>query len=205
MSKTARLDPHVVLTENYSNAVLYASTLHRGQTRKGNDIAYVAHLLGVSSLVLEARGDEDQAIAGLLHDAAEDQGGQVTLDAIGAKFGPRVKRIVEACSDSLAEDPDTKKPWLVRKTQHIAKLAIADGDVIIVAMADKVHNARAIVGDLSVHGPGTWQKFNASREQILWYYTSNLLVAQERRAPRFLVDALERALAEMAAFPDNRR
>ena len=79
MSKTARLDPHVVLTEQYSNAVLYASTLHRAQTRKGNDIAYMAHLLGVSSLVLEARGDEDQAIAALLHDAAEDQGGQPTM------------------------------------------------------------------------------------------------------------------------------
>lgn len=203
MSKTARLDPHVVLTEQYSNAVLYASTLHRAQTRKGNDIAYMAHLLGVSSLVLEARGDEDQAIAALLHDAAEDQGGQPTLDAIAVKFGDRVSRIVGACSDSLAEDPAKKESWLVRKTHHISKLAVADDDVIIVAMADKVHNARSIVSDLSIHGSETWQKFNASREQILWYYTSNLLVAQERRAPRFLVDALERTLTEMSDFPDT--
>ena len=201
MSKTGKLDPHVVLSEKYSNAVLYASTLHRAQTRKGNDIAYMAHLLGVSSLVLEARGDEEQAIAALLHDAAEDQGGEPTIDAITEKFGKRVARIVRACSDSLAEDPAEKKSWLVRKTEHIAKLTVADDDVIIVAMADKVHNARAIVSDLSIHGPHTWQKFNASREQILWYYTSNLLVARERRAPRFLVDALDRTLAEMAAFP----
>ena len=202
MSKTVTLDPHVFLTENYSNAVLYASTLHRAQTRKGNDIAYVAHLLGVSSLVLEARGDEDQAIAALLHDAAEDQGGEPTLEAIAERFGDRVACIVRACRDSLCEDPDGKEPWLVRKTEHIAKLAIADDDVIIVAMADKVHNARAIVSDLSIHGLKTWQKFNASREQILWYYTSNLLIARERRAPRFLVDALDRTLAEMRAFPD---
>ena len=203
MSKTATPDPHIVLTEKYSNAVLYASTLHRSQTRKGNDIAYMAHLLGVSSLVLESRGDEDQAIAALLHDAAEDQGGEPTLDAIAVKFGDRVSRIVRACSDSLADDPAKKESWLVRKTHHISKLAVADDDVIIVAMADKVHNARAIVSDLSIHGPKTWQKFNASREQILWYYTSNLLVAQERRAPKFLIDALERTLAEMGAFPNT--
>ena len=82
-------------------------------------------------------------------------------------------------------------------------LATADDDVIIVAMADKVHNARSIVSDLSVHGPKTWQKFNASSEQILWYYTSNLLVARERTAPGFLVDALERALVEMGAFAEQ--
>ena len=203
MTNTVNFDPHVVLTEKYSEAVLYASILHRGQTRKGNDIAYVSHLLGVSSLVLEARGDEDQAIAALLHDAAEDQGGRPTLDVIKGKFGSRVSGIVKACSDSLAENPDEKASWLVRKTEHIAKLAIADDDVIIVAMADKVHNARAIVSDLSIHGSKTWQKFNASREQILWYYTGNLLVAQERKAPRFLVDALDRALGEMRGFPES--
>ena len=203
MANTITRDPHVVLTEKYSKAVLYASTLHRAQTRKGNDIAYMAHLLGVSALVLEARGDEDQAIAALLHDAAEDQGGQPTLDVIADRFGQRVADIVKACSDSLSEDPDEKAPWLVRKTHHISMLATADDDVIIVAMADKVHNARSIVSDLSVHGPKTWQKFNASSEQILWYYTSNLLVARERTASGFLVDALERALVEMGAFAEQ--
>ena len=203
MTNTVNFDPHVVLTEKYSEAVLYASTLHRDQTRKGNDIAYVAHLLGVSSLVLEARGDEDQAIAALLHDAAEDQGGRPTLDVIKGKFGSRVSGIVKACSDSLAENPDEKASWLVRKTEHIAKLAVADDDVIIVAMADKVHNARAIVSDLSIHGAKIWKKFNASSEQILWYYTSNLLVAQERKAPIFLIDALDRALGEMRGFSES--
>jgi (p)ppGpp synthase/HD superfamily hydrolase len=203
MSSKIAFEPHVLLTEKYSEAVLYASTLHRGQTRKGNDIAYVAHLLGVSALVLEARGDEDQAIAALLHDAAEDQGGQPTIDVIEGKFGSRVSGIVKACSDSLAENPGEKASWLVRKTEHIAKLAVAVDDVIIVAMADKVHNARAIVSDLSIHGTKTWTKFNASSEQILWYYTSNLLVAQERKAPRFLIDALDRALGEMRGFSES--
>ncbi len=203
MSSKIAFEPHVLLTEKYSEAVLYASTLHRGQTRKGNDIAYVAHLLGVSALVLEARGDEDQAIAALLHDAAEDQGGQPTIDVIEGKFGSRVSGIVKACSDSLAENPGEKASWLVRKTEHIAKLAVAVDDVIIVAMADKVHNARSIVSDLSIHGTMTWTKFNASSEQILWYYTSNLLVAQERKAPRFLIDALDRALGEMRGFSES--
>jgi len=203
MSSKIAYEPHVLLTEKYSEAVLFASTLHRRQTRKGNDIAYVAHLLGVSSLVLEARGDEDQAIAALLHDAAEDQGGQPTIDVIEGKFGSRVSGIVKACSDSLAENPGEKASWLVRKTEHIAKLAVAVDDVIIVAMADKVHNARAIVSDLSIHGTKTWTKFNASSEQILWYYTSNLLVAQERKAPRFLIDALDRALGEMRGFSES--
>ena len=203
MSSKIAFEPHVLLTEKYSEAVLYASTLHRGQTRKGNDIAYVAHLLGVSALVLEARGDEDQAIAALLHDAAEDQGGQPTIDVIEGKFGSRVSGIVKACSDSLAENPGEKASWLVRKTEHIAKLAVAVDDVIIVAMADNVHNARAIVSDLSIHGTKTWTKFNASSEQILWYYTSNLLVAQERKAPRFLIDALDRALGEMRGFSES--
>ncbi|NQW73472.1 MAG: HD domain-containing protein [Actinobacteria bacterium] len=203
MSSKIAYEPHVLLTEKYSEAVLFASTLHRRQTRKGNDIAYVAHLLGVSSLVLEARGDEDQAIAALLHDAAEDQGGQPTIDVIEGKFGSRVSGIVKACSDSLAENPGEKASWLVRKTEHIAKLAVAADDVVIVAMADKVHNARAIVSDLSIHGTKTWTKFNASSEQILWYYTSNLLVAQERKAPRFLIDALDRALGEMRGFSES--
>jgi len=203
MSNKIACEPHVLLTEKYSEAVLYAATLHRGQTRKGNDIAYMSHLLGVSSLVLEARGDEDQAIAALLHDAAEDQGGQPTLDIIEGKFGERVAGIVRSCSDSLAEKPSEKASWLVRKTEHIAKLTVANDDVIIVAMADKVHNARAIVSDLSIHGSKTWKKFNASREQILWYYTSNLLVAQERKASIFLVDALDRALGEMRGFSES--
>ena len=121
-------NPHVVLGPRYAEAVGYASDLHADQTRKSTNIAYISHLLGVSSLVLEAGGDEDMAIAALLHDGPEDQGGQATLDEIHVKYGDRVARIVEGCTDSLAEDPEHKEPWRQRKEKYIAHLKDAADD-----------------------------------------------------------------------------
>jgi (p)ppGpp synthase/HD superfamily hydrolase len=178
--------PHVVLTPRYAEAVQYASELHAGQTRKSTNIAYISHLLGVSSLVLEAGGDEDMAIAALLHDGPEDQGGQATLDEIRARFGDRVAHIVEGCSDSLSEDPEDKDPWKERKVAYLEHLKDADDDVLTVSLADKLHNARAIVTDLMITGPETWDRFNASPPEILWYYESILSVGFERRALSFL-------------------
>ncbi|HEY7822274.1 MAG TPA: HD domain-containing protein, partial [Acidimicrobiia bacterium] len=114
--------PSVVLGERYAQAVAYASQLHATQVRKETTIPYVSHLIGVSSLVLEAGGDEDMAIAALLHDGPEDQGGQATLDEIRTLFGDRVARIVEGCTDSLAENPEEKDDWHKRKTDYIAHL-----------------------------------------------------------------------------------
>ena len=192
--------PHVVLTPRYAEAVQYASELHAGQTRKSTDIAYISHLLGVSSLVLEAGGDEDMAIAALLHDGPEDQGGQATLDEIKTRFGDRVANIVEGCSDSLAEDPDNKAPWRQRKEEYLAHLRKADEDTLTVSLADKLHNARAIATDLMITGPSTWDRFNASGEQILWYYESIIEVAKEREAVPFLAVNLGEAVSDMAGF-----
>jgi (p)ppGpp synthase/HD superfamily hydrolase len=158
------------LTERFAQALAYAERLHRTQTRKGNDIPYVAHLLAVCATVLEHGGDEDVAIAALLHDAVEDQGGLETQSAIEAKFGSSVARIIAACTDSTSADPATKAPWEERKRRHIAKLATVDADVALVTAADKLHNLTAIIRDVRREGPGTLSRFNAKPDQQLWYF-----------------------------------
>jgi Guanosine polyphosphate pyrophosphohydrolases/synthetases len=192
--------PHVVLTPRYAEAVQYASELHAGQTRKSTNIAYISHLLGVSSLVLEAGGDEEMAIAALLHDGPEDQGGRATLDEIRARFGDRVALIVEGCSDSLSDDPEDKDPWKDRKVSYLGHLKDADDDTLAVSLADKLHNARAIATDLMITGPSTWDRFNASPPEILWYYESILAIGKEREAATFLTVNLADAVSDMAGF-----
>ena len=189
--------PDVILTPRYADAVAYASSLHAEQARKSTTIPYISHLLGVSSLVLEAGGDEDMAIAGLLHDGPEDQGGKETLDHIRERFGDRVANIVEGCTDSLSEDPAEKPPWRERKEAYIAHLAEADDDTLIVSLADKLHNARAIVSDLLITGPQTWQRFNASSADILWYYSEIVDIAHQRQSNAFLAKNLDEAVKEM--------
>ena len=163
-------EPNVRLSPRYFEAVAYASGLHAGQTRKGTTIPYMSHLLGVSSLVLEALGDEDQAIAALLHDAAEDCGGEPRLQEIDAMF-----------------DPKNKPDWKQRKENYIKHLGDADFDVILVSCADKLHNARAIWTDVQRDGVETMKRFNASGEEIAWYYTSLLAAFELRGAPKDLL------------------
>ena len=189
--------PHVVLRERYMEAVRFASDIHSTHTRKGKDTAYVCHLLGVSALVLEAEGTEDQAIAGLLHDAAEDCGGEPMLDVISDKFGTEVARIVRACSDSLTVDADNKLPWKLRKEDHLAHLRRADSAVLIVTAADKLHNARAILTDVQIHGVDTLERFNGKADGTLWYYEQMLGVLQECHAPVILTVPLEGVVRDL--------
>ena len=189
--------PAVILGPKYAEAVAYASALHAHQVRKSTTIPYISHLLAVSSLILEAEGDEEMAIAGLLHDGPEDQGGQETLNDIKSRFGPRVAHIVEGCTDSLAPNPEHKEPWRIRKERYLAHLGEADQNTLTVALADKLHNARATVSDLMIIGPETWERFNASPEDILWYYESILEIAKERSENEFLVTNLEAAVQDM--------
>ena len=190
-------NPTVTLGPRYAEAVAYASTLHATQTRKTTTIPYISHLLGVSSLVLEAGGDEDLAIAALLHDGPEDQGGQATLHEIRTKFGDRVAYIVEGCTDSFAEDPENKAPWKERKIAYLEHLKEADIDTLTVSLADKLHNARAIVTDLMIHGEQTWERFNGKKDGTLWYYQSILAIAKGSKAPRSLQVNLEDAVLDM--------
>ncbi len=149
------------LTEQFDEALAYAAELHRNQTRKGEDgIPYVGHLLSVSSLVIEAGGSQTQAIAALLHDAVEDQGGPPTLAAIESRFGAEVAKIVSECSDT---DEVPKPPWEERKQRYIDHLGEASDDTILVSLADKLDNARAILRDYRDCGDELWQRFSAAR------------------------------------------
>lgn len=187
------------LGPRYAEAVEYASRMHADQVRKGTSIPYICHPLAVSALVLEAGGDEDVAIAALLHDVAEDCGGEPVLEEIERLFGPRVEHIVRACSDSLVVDPSTKAPWRERKEQHLAELVDADDDVILVSAADKLHNARTLTTDLSLHGITAMDRFNAPPDDIAWYYVSMLGVLTERGAPQVLLAPLRDVVGMLAS------
>jgi (p)ppGpp synthase/HD superfamily hydrolase len=156
-----------MLTDRFENALSLAARLHRTQTRKGSGIPYISHLMAVSALVIEYGGDEDQAIAGLLHDAVEDQGGQDTADRIRATYGDRVADIVLACSDSTDQE---KEAWQLRKDRYLASLATKGEDALLVTSCDKLHNATAILTDLRVDGPAVFDRFTAKRDGTLWYY-----------------------------------
>jgi (p)ppGpp synthase/HD superfamily hydrolase len=192
--------PNVVLTKRYAAAVAYAAIIHAGDVRKGTEISYLCHLLGVSSLVIEAGGDEDQAIAGLLHDAVEDAGGMARADDIRARFGDRVTEIVIACSDSTDEEWKRVTPYGERKRLYLDRIKTEPMDYLLVTMADKVHNARAIVTDLHVHGAEVIGKFNGDANQVLDYYQECLAIAKERNVSPALLVPLELAVNEMTSM-----
>jgi (p)ppGpp synthase/HD superfamily hydrolase len=182
------------LTTKFVDALAYAAEKHNDQTRKGGDIPYFGHLLSVAGLVIEADGDETQAIAALLHDAAEDQGGEATLADIRSKFGEDVATIVDECSDTF-QTP--KPPWRERKARYIAHLDEASKKAILISLADKLDNARAILRDFRAHGPELWERFRVhDPRQHLWYYRS-LLDVYRRRSDSWMVAELERVLLEL--------
>jgi len=156
------------LTRRFNLSFELASGLHHAQTRKGTPVPYIGHLMAVCSLVLDAGGDEDQAIAALLHDAVEDQGGLATLATIRQLFGDRVAAAVEACSDSTTSDPTKKLPWRERKEKYLAHLREASKDALIVGAADKLHNARAILADYRQVGEELGSRFSVPKAEQLW-------------------------------------
>jgi (p)ppGpp synthase/HD superfamily hydrolase len=157
----------IVLTTRFDDAFRYAHQLHQGQVRKGTTIPYVSHLMTVSALVVEHGGDEDQAIAGLLHDAAEDQGGTQRLAEIRVKFGNAVADIVADCTDAWTKP---KPPWRQRKEAYLKALPNKPQASLLVSLADKVHNAEAILFDYRVLGESLWGRFNGGAEGTRWYY-----------------------------------
>lgn len=186
------------LGERFGAALQMAHRLHRHQLRKGTRVPYLSHLLAVASLVLEAGGDEDQAIAALLHDAAEDQGGELILSEIEEQFGARVAGYVEACSDTLTSP---KPPWRERKERYLARLAAEEGAARLISLADKLHNARSILADLRRVGAQAWQRFNGGREGTLWYYRS-LCILFLQSDDTGMAKELQRVLAEIE-FTDS--
>jgi (p)ppGpp synthase/HD superfamily hydrolase len=182
------------LGPTFAEALAYAAALHNTQTRKGGPIPYIGHLLSVSGLVVEAGGSETQAIAALLHDAVEDQGGAPILAEINRRFGPAVAAIVEECSDT---DQTPKPPWRARKEHYLAHLKHAGADTILVSLADKLDNARAILRDLRLHGDQLWQRFSVHEpSEHIWYYRS-LLAEYEKRTDSWMVDELRGVLGQI--------
>jgi len=155
------------LGTRFHRAFLFAAEKHAGQTRKASTIPYIAHLIGVASLVLEAGGDEDLAIAALLHDVVEDCGGTPMLKQVRRRFGARVARVVDGCTDAYTIP---KPPWRERKESYISHLRTADPDTRLVSAADKLNNVRSILSDYRQLGEAIWSRFNGGREGTLWYY-----------------------------------
>lgn len=186
----------MTLTNRFDEALAYASDLHRRQRRKGTDIPYVSHLLSVTALVLEHGGNEDQAIAALLHDAAEDHGGETALRDIRRRFGNAVADIVADCTDAW-EEP--KPPWRARKEAYIATLPNKDQATLLVSLADKTHNAKSILADFRQIDDEIWQRFSGGKQGTIWYYQT-LSAFYNEAVPGPLADELARTVA---AFSGN--
>jgi GTP pyrophosphokinase len=182
--------------ERLSAAIAYALVVHADQERKGAQTPYIAHVLAVTALVLESRGDQEQAMAAVLHDAIED-GGDGQEKEIRARFGERVAAIVRACTDA---DTHPKPPWRARKEAYLTHLHSAPSEVLLVSCADKLHNARAIVSDGMTLGAAVFDRFSAGRAGVLWYYTALARTFSER-LPGPLARDLSRAVAEMQELP----
>lgn len=181
------------LTRRFEQALLFATRKHAGQIRKGTPAPYISHLMGVAGLVLEAGGDEDLAIAALLHDVVEDCGGAPMLKEVRRRFGTRVAHVVEGCTDT---DQDPKPPWRERKENYIKHLRTANANVHLVSAADKLHNLRHILMDYREIGEPIWKRFNGKRDGTLWYYRTLLKEFQRRKSNR-LVNELARVLKEL--------
>ncbi len=186
----------MTLSSRFEDALQYAAQIHSTQKRKGTQIPYVAHLLGVAGIALEYGATEDEAIGALLHDAAEDAGGRGRLDEVRQRFGPAVAAIVEGCTDTF----ETPKPdWETRKKNYLAHLSETSHSVLLVSASDKLHNARAILRDYRTHGEQLWPRFTGGKEGSLRYYRSLVNAYRKAADPAIkeLVDELDRVVTEI--------
>ncbi len=183
----------MLLTPRFASALVYAAELHQQQERKVSGVPYIAHLLRVSGIVLEYGGNEKEAIAAMLHDAVEDQGGSPVLEAIREKFGETVAAIVAGCSDSFARP---KPPWRQRKQDHVDHVRAAAPSVRLVVAADKLDNTRSLLREYRVRGESLWGFFHGGRQGTLWYYGA-MLAALKEPGSSPLVEEFERTLEEL--------
>jgi len=197
--RTQRAQRNSKLGPRFLRAFEFAAEKHSGQTRKASTIPYIAHLMGVASLVLEAGGDEDLAIAALLHDVVEDCGGAPMLREVRRRFGSRVAKIVDGCTDA---DTYPKPPWLERKQKYIARLKEEDAETHLVSAADKLNNVRSIVSDYRALGELVWSRFNGGREGTLWYYRT-LRDEFLRHKPNRITRDFELAVHELESLAEG--
>ena len=200
-------NPRLVLTKRFTKAVEYARQLHT-EYRKGTDIPYMAHLIGVAALVMGEAGGrvpvtEDMVVAALLHDAVEDHGGAPRMREIEQLFGLNVARLVAALSDTFAEDPEKKEPYGQRKTTYIMRLRREPDDVLLISAADKLYNAKAILDDFKEIGPAVFDRFKRGKDQQLWYF-DELLKVFRAHPPNQIVNDLERVVQELHAVTSSK-
>ncbi len=185
--------------KKFNEAFLFAARMHAAQKKKGTDVPYLFHVMGVASLVLEAGGDEEMAVAALLHDVVEDCGGVPMLKEVRRRFGRRVAHIVDGCTDAYATP---KPPWRERKEQYIQRLRNEDDEVRLVSAADKLHNLRSILVDYRELGEPFWERFNGKREGTLWYYRT-LTGEFLQRKPNRITRELARVLGQLEELVDS--
>ena len=196
---TNEREGQTMLGERFEQAMAYALDLHADQTRKASGTPYVSHLMSVAALVLEDGGGEDEAIAALLHDAIEDQGGDQARQEIRARFGERVVAIVDGCTDA---ETVPKPPWRERKERYLASLQHATAEVIRVSAADKLHNVRSLLRAYREQGEAVWDHFRGGRAGTLWYHAA-LARAIAARSGGWLAEELARAVAELVQLVDT--
>jgi (p)ppGpp synthase/HD superfamily hydrolase len=184
----------MTLSPRFDQALHYTALVHAGQSRTGTGAPYMAHLLGVASLTLEYGGNEDEAIAALLHDAVEDAGGAPRMADIRLRFGPVVADIVAGCTDS---DATPKPPWRERKENYLARLPRKTAGARLVSAADKLYNVRAILHHYRRDGEAVWSRFCGERSGILWYYRTLVTAFRQTNTHRELVDELDRVVSEL--------
>jgi (p)ppGpp synthase/HD superfamily hydrolase len=194
-------DQQLHLTDRFSSAVYYARCLHI-ERRKGTSIPFMAHLLGVASLVMGEVGQvpfsvtEDMVIAALLHDAVEDHGGMPRLEDIESNFGPEVARMVEGLSDTFTEDSNQKESWEERKQAYINRLEREPKNIQLISAADKLYNARTMLDEYRAIGPEVWKRFKRGRDQQIWYFHELLKVLKSTGSNR-IVDELDRVVGKL--------
>ena len=188
------------LSVRFEAALVYATRLHADQYRKGRRVPYIAHLLSVTALVLEAGGTEEEAIAALLHDAVEDQGGEPTRQAIQQQFGDRVAAIVSGCTESSTRP---KPPWAERKQRYVDQIRQGDAAVCLVSLADKLHNARSILAALREEGESVWTRFKGGKAGTLEVYRALLTIYQtayQTAGTGGMIQEFERVIWEIETF-----
>lgn len=191
----------MILSYRFTQALVYATELHAEQIRKGSKVPYISHLLGVASIALEYGADEDEAIAALLHDAIEDQGGQTVRAEIRVRFGERVTEIVDGCTET---DTTPKPPWAERKKAYIARISSTLPSVRLVSAADKLHNIRSILKDYRTQGDVVWDLFKGGKQGTLWYYRSLVAAFHEADSTPIVIE-LDRLVTELERLVETDR
>jgi (p)ppGpp synthase/HD superfamily hydrolase len=182
----------------FRDALTYAADVHNGQVKKGTPIPYFSHLLAVCALVLEQGGDEEEAIACLLHDTLEDHPEKVSREDLHERFGARVARIVEGCTDTPpGYHGGSKPPWHERKRRYIEHLRLEGSSLARVALADKLHNARAMLADYRVLGNALWARFNAGKDDQLWYFRELVGAFRQAGAPVQMLEEFNEVVSEL--------